>query len=85
VGRRARGRQWNRLVPPAFKLVVFVLLAGIVASLFSGLFFIGRGQDGSRRVVRALTVRITLSVLLFLLLIGGYFAGWLQPHGLAGR
>jgi hypothetical protein len=36
-------------------------------------------------VVNALTVRITLSVLLFLLLIGGYFAGYLQPHGLMGR
>jgi hypothetical protein len=68
-------------VPTAFRIVVLLLLAGIVASLFTGLFYIGRSEDRSRRVVRALTVRVTLSVLLFLLLIGGYFAGWLQPHG----
>jgi hypothetical protein len=64
---------------------VLLLLLAIVASLFSGLFYIGQDQQGSRRVVNALTVRITLSVLLFLLLIGGYFAGYLQPHGLMGR
>jgi hypothetical protein len=64
---------------------VLLLLLAIVASLFSGLFYIGQDQQGSRRVVNALTVRITLSVLLFLMLIGGYFAGYLQPHGLLGR
>jgi hypothetical protein len=69
-------------VPTAFRIIVLLLLAGIVASLFTGLFYIGRGEDRSRRVVRALTVRISLSVLLFLLLVGGYFAGWLQPHGI---
>jgi hypothetical protein len=72
-------------VPPLFRNIVLLLLLAIVASLFSGLFFIGRNEPGSRRVVRALTVRITLSVLLFLLLVGGYFAGYLQPHGIDGR
>lgn len=72
-------------MPPFFKYVVLALLLAIVASLFTGLFHIGRDQQGSRRVVQALTVRITLSVLLFLLLVGGYFAGYLQPHGLMGR
>lgn len=72
-------------MPPFFRYAVLLLLLAIVASLFSGLFYIGQDQQGSRRVVNALTVRITLSVLLFLLLIGGYFAGYLQPHGLTGR
>ncbi|MBL8226369.1 MAG: twin transmembrane helix small protein [Chromatiales bacterium] len=72
-------------MPPLFRYAVLLLLLAIVASLFSGLFYIGQDQQGSRRVVNALTVRITLSVLLFLLLIGGYFAGYLQPHGLMGR
>lgn len=71
-------------MPPFFRYAVLLLLLAIVASLFSGLFYIGRDLQGSRRVVNALTVRITLSVLLFLLLIGGYFAGYLQPHGLQG-
>lgn len=73
-------------MPPFFRVLVVLLLLAILASLFSGLVFMGREQPpGSRHVVRALTVRITLSVLLFLLLLGGYFAGWLQPHGLMGR
>lgn len=72
-------------MPPFFRYAVLLLLLAIVTSLFSGLFYIGRDTQGSRRVVNALTVRITLSVLLFLLLIGGYFAGYLQPHGLMGR
>ena len=51
------------------KVLVLLLLAGIILSLFSGLFFLNRDQGGSRRMVRALTVRITLSVILFLVLI----------------
>lgn len=72
-------------MPEAFKFVVLLLLIAIAGSLASGLFFLNKDQSGSHRTVRALTVRISLSVLLFVLLIVGYFAGWLQPHGLMGR
>jgi hypothetical protein len=64
------------------KALVLLLLAGIILSLFSGLFFLNRDQDGSPRMVRALTVRITLSVILFLVLIYAWFNGLIQPHGL---
>lgn len=63
-----------------FKFVVILLLAAIIASLFSGLFFLNRDQGDSRRMVRAMTVRITLSVLLFLLLFVAWINGWIQPH-----
>jgi hypothetical protein len=72
-------------MPDAFKFVVLLLLIAIAGSLASGLFFLNKDQGGSYRTVRALTVRISLSVLLFVLLIVGYFAGWLQPHGLMGQ
>jgi hypothetical protein len=64
------------------KALVLLLLAGIILSLFSGLFFLNRDQGGSPRMVRALTVRITLSVILFLVLIYAWFNGLIQPHGL---
>ena len=67
-----------------FKLPVILVLVLIVGSLFQGMFYLAK-DDGDRdktRVVRALTVRIVLSFLLFSLLIIGYLAGVLQPHGL---
>lgn len=67
------------------KILVIVLLAAIVVSLFSGLFFLNRDQGGSDRMVRALTVRITLSVLLFLVLLVAWWTGAIQPHGLLPR
>ena len=53
----------------------------IIGSLFSGLFYLIRDKGTSERTVRALTVRISLSVLLFILLMIGYATGLLQPHG----
>jgi hypothetical protein len=64
-------------------IVLFLLL--IVGSLFSGLYYLIRDKGSSERTVRALTVRISLSVLLFLLLLLGYATGVLQPHGLSGN
>jgi hypothetical protein len=53
----------------------------IIGSLFSGLFYLIRDKGTSERTVRALTVRISLSVLLFILLMIGYATNLLQPHG----
>jgi hypothetical protein len=39
------------------------------------------GPDRSARMVQALTVRISLSVALFGLLLVGYHFGWISPHG----
>jgi hypothetical protein len=38
------------------------------------------GPDRSQRMAQALTVRITLSVALFALLMAGYHFGWIQPN-----
>ena len=62
------------------KAVVILTLLAIVASLGSGLFFLMRDQSGSDRTVRALTVRIGLSLALFLLLMLGFATGVLTPH-----
>ncbi|QEL63845.1 hypothetical protein OTERR_03690 [Oryzomicrobium terrae] len=60
-----------------FKLVVIGVLLAIVGSLFSGLFFLYRDRGQGTRAVRALTVRIGLSIVLFLLLLGAFRLGWL--------
>jgi hypothetical protein len=39
------------------------------------------GPDRSQRMAQALTVRISLSVGLFALLLVGYHFGWIEPHG----
>jgi cytochrome bd-type quinol oxidase subunit 2 len=66
-----------------FKLLVVVILLGIVASLGLALFHLVHDRKGeTRSMVRALTVRISLSVALFVLLFIAWSAGWIQPHGL---
>ncbi|MCU0836177.1 MAG: twin transmembrane helix small protein [Chromatiaceae bacterium] len=66
-----------------FKLPVIAILAFIVFSLAQGMYFLAKddGEADKTRVVRALTTRIVLSLVLFGLLILGYFLGVLQPHG----
>jgi cytochrome bd-type quinol oxidase subunit 2 len=62
------------------KTLIFLLLAAIFISLAGGLFFLAKDKGQSRRTIYSLTVRITLSVCLFLLLLIGYMTGLLQPH-----
>ena len=64
------------------KLAVIVILLIIIGSLFSGMFFMLRDRGQSTRTVKALTVRIALSLMLFALLMIGYWVGILHPHDL---
>jgi hypothetical protein len=65
------------------KIIVVLFLFIIIGSLFSGLFYLVKDKGASERTVKALTLRIGLSVLLFILLMIGYATGLLQPHGIA--
>jgi hypothetical protein len=57
------------------KLFVVLTLLAIVGSLFSGLWFLYRDRGEGTRTVRALTLRIGLSISLFLLLLISYRFG----------
>lgn len=57
------------------KLAIVVLLAAIVISLFSGLFFLMNDSDNRGRLVTALSVRISLTVLLMALIAWGFWSG----------
>lgn len=51
------------------------MLLAIVASLASAAVFMLRDRGNSRRMVKALAVRVGLSVGLFLVLMAGYYFG----------
>ena len=57
------------------KIVVLLFIAFILGSLFSALYFLLHDRSGSDRVVKALTVRVLLSVILFAMLMLGFYFG----------
>lgn len=66
-------------------LLVLSCLLTVLVSLGLGLYHLSRGtpQD-SEKLVRALTVRITVSLLLFALLMLAWHFGLISPHPLQG-
>jgi Protein of unknown function (DUF2909) len=63
--------------------LIIVLLLLIVGSLGHALASMSSGSTGparSERMAQALTVRISLSVGLFALLLAGHYFGWIVPH-----
>ncbi|EKD53671.1 MAG: hypothetical protein ACD_60C00162G0026 [uncultured bacterium] len=65
------------------KIIILLFLVVIIYSLGSALYYLTheRNQSDSTRVVKALTWRIALSLLLFVLLFVAYSLGWIKPHG----
>jgi hypothetical protein len=57
------------------RYVVIGMLVLILASLGSALFFVFQDRSNSRRAVKALALRVGLSLLLFLMLMAGYYFG----------
>jgi hypothetical protein len=64
------------------KAIIVLLLLLIVASLGKALASMtaSGGPERARAVAQALTFRISLSVALFVLLVGGSQLGWITPH-----
>lgn len=60
-------------------LVIAALLL-IVASLASALFFVMRDRSGGLRAVKALALRVGLSLALFLFLMASYYFGWIKDR-----
>ena len=67
----------------AVKLVVILVLGAIVVSLGVALYHLASGKGDSTKLIRSLTVRIALSVALFVLLMLAWWLGLIHPHGLA--
>ena len=67
------------------KLVVFLVMAAIILSLGVALYHLATGRGDSGKLVRSLTLRIGLSVALFVLLMLAWRFGLIHPHGLANQ
>lgn len=66
------------------KIFVVVFFIFIIASLANAFYHLVRPKDEqhSAKTVKALTYRISLSLILFLLLFLAVASGILQPHGI---
>ena len=67
------------------KYLIGIAFIGIIGALvMAGVFMMRDGRDGkpkSGSMVRALALRVGLSVLLFACILLAYWAGWIQPTG----
>ncbi len=61
------------------KYIIYVLLAAIIISLGTGLFYLRREDVDSAKMLRALQIRVALSLVLILFLVAAYFFGWITP------
>ncbi len=64
------------------KIVVAIAFLLIIGSLASALFYLMRDKGKSNRTVRALAMRVGLSITLFILILISYKLGWITPTGI---
>jgi len=64
------------------RILALLFIVFILSSLASALYYLIKDKGQSERVVKMLTVRITLSLALFILLMGGYYFGIIPANGL---
>lgn len=62
------------------KAAIVVLLLATIASLFSGLVFLVKDDENSTRLLKALTVRVSLAALTLGLITWGFYSGQLVSH-----
>lgn len=62
------------------KIIVLLFVVFILGSLFSALYFLIKDKGRSERMVKALTVRVMLSIVLFVLLMLGFRFGYITTH-----
>ncbi|ARP79544.1 twin transmembrane helix small protein [Bordetella sputigena] len=64
------------------RVLVVLAFVGILASLGSALVYLMRDKGTTNRTVNALTVRIGLSVALFLFVLIAHHFGWIESTGI---
>lgn len=61
------------------RIVIVLVLLGIIGSLASAFVFLVKDKGTTDRTVRALTIRVGLSVALFVVLIAARYFGFITP------
>lgn len=64
------------------KLFIIFIMIIIIGSMARSLLSLMKDSGDSKRTVRALSVRITLSLALFIFLFIGFKLGLIHPHGI---
>ena len=62
------------------RIVIVIALVGILFSLGSALFYLMRDKGTTNRTVNALTIRVAISIALFLFILFSYWMGWIAPR-----
>jgi phosphotransferase system glucose/maltose/N-acetylglucosamine-specific IIC component len=62
------------------RIIILLALAGILLALGSALVYLIRDRGTTNRTVNALTVRVGISVALFVFILFAYWMGWIQPR-----
>lgn len=63
-----------------FKLIIVFMLIAVIGSLFSGLFFLYRDRGSGERALKALTLRVALSIAILALLLLGFRFGLIPGY-----
>lgn len=66
--------------PMLSRIIIIGFLLIIVGSLASALYYLVKDKGGSDRTVKALTLRVSLSLVLFLLLMAGFYFGFIPAR-----
>lgn len=64
------------------KIIIALVFSAILFSLGSALVYLMRDKGRSNRTVRALTWRISLSIVLFLFILFAHWMGWIDSTGI---
>jgi len=62
------------------RIIVILFIIVILASLGSALYYMVKDRGTGERMAKALTIRIALSIALFLLLLIGFQTGLITTH-----
>ena len=57
------------------RIVIILFIVAIIGSMGSALFYMVTDRSGGKRMLRALALRVGLSVSLFLILMASYYFG----------
>ena len=61
------------------KILIAILVVLMIGSLGSAFYYFYKDRGQSTRTVKALTARVAIWVLLFAMIVGGIYTGWITP------
>lgn len=64
------------------KIIILFTMIIIAGSLLSGLLFLTKDTSNSKRTIKALTIRVSISLCLFIFLLIAFKLGLMKPHGI---